>query len=257
MMPLSFKEYISAVGETDLTKKYRNYITNSSFPYTLELNTKKEINIYLEGIYNSIILKDIATRKKTIDIPMLGSVIKFMFDNIGNLCSSTNISNSMTSAGRKISVHTVESYLDSLLESFVLYRAERYDIKGKQYLSSGFKYYVCDIGLRYYLLGDKKVDMGHILENVVYLELLRRGYEVYVGKIGNSEVDFIATGENGDEYYQVALTVDDEKTLARELEPLDNVSDHNPKYLLTMDDVPTMSHNGIKQKYVLDWLLDK
>ena len=182
-MPLSFKEYISKVGEIDLLKKYRNYITNSSFPYTLELNTKKEINIYLEGIYNSIVLKDIVIRKKTIDTPMLGSVIKFMFDNVGNLTSSTNISNSMTSKGRKISVHTVESYLESLLECFVLYKAERYDIKGKQYLSSGYKYYICDIGLRYYLLGDKKVDMGHILENVVYLELLRRGYKVYVGKI--------------------------------------------------------------------------
>ena len=124
---------------------------------------------------------------------MLGSVIKFMFDNIGNLCSSTNISNSMTSSGRSISVHTVESYLESLMECFVLYKAERYDIKGKQYLSSGYKYYMCDIGLRYYLLGDKKVDMGHILENVVYLELLRRGYEVYIGKFGNSEIDFIAS----------------------------------------------------------------
>jgi len=244
-------------GEIDLSKKYRNYITNSSFPYTLELNTQKEINIYLEGIYNSIVLKDIATRKKTIDIPMLGSVIKFMFDNVGNLCSSTNISNSMTSAGRKISVHTVESYLESLLECFVLYKAERYDVKGKQYLSSGNKYYICDTGLRYYLLGDKKVDMGHILENVVYLELLRRGYEVYVGKVGNLEVDFIVKGKNGYEYYQVALTVNDEQTLSRELTPLDNISDHNPKFLLTMDDAPTMSHNGIKQIYVLDWLLDR
>lgn len=180
-----------------------------------------------------------------------------MFDNIGNLCSSTNISNSMTLVGRKISVHTVESYLESLLECFVLYKAERYDIKGKQYLSSGYKYYVCDIGLRYYLLGDKKVDMGYILENVVYLELLRRGYEIYVGKIGNSEVDFIATGKNGIEYYQVAFSVNDEKTLSRELTSLDNIPDHNPKYLLTMDDTTKISHNGIKQIYVLDWLLDK
>lgn len=255
MMPLSFKEYISYVGENDLQKKYRNYITNSSFPYTINLNDKKERNFYLESIYNSIILKDIAERKKTIDIPMLNSVVRFMFDNIGNICSTTKISKSMTAVGRSISVHTVESYLESLLDSFVLYKAERYDIKGKQYLTSGYKYYVCDIGLRYYLLGDKPIDAGHILENIVYLELLRRGYQVYVGKNGEAEVDFIAIGEDGEEYYQVCYSVREEATLKRELGALDTISDHNPKYLLTMDDEPMMSHNGIKQIYVLDWLL--
>ncbi len=258
MMPLSFKEYISAVGETDLAKKYKNYILNSSFPYTLELETKKEINIYLEGIFNSIILKDIATRKPTIDMPMLQSLIKFIFDNIGNISSSTKIANAMTSAGRKISVPTIESYSELLLGSFILYKAERFDIKGKQYLSSGYKYYISDIGLRYYLLGEKKVDRGHILENIVYLELKRRGYQVYVGKVGDLEVDFIAIGENGlEEYYQVSYTVENEGTLARELEPLNSVNNHNQKFLLTMDDGPVISHNGIKQIYVLDWLLNK
>ena len=258
MMPLSFKEYISAVGETDLSKKYKNYILNSSFPYTLELKTKKERNIYLEGIFNSVILKDIATRKPTIDLSMLQSLVKFIFDNIGNISSSTKIANAMTSAGKKISVPTIESYLELLLGSFILYKAERFDIKGKQYLSSGYKYYVADIGLRYYLLGEKKVDRGHILENIVYLELIRRGYEVYVGKIGNSEVDFIAIGENGEEeYYQVSYTVENEETLTQELEPLNSINDHNQKFLLTMDDNPIISHNGIKQKYVLDWLLEK
>ena len=241
----------------DLQKKYRDYITKSSFPYALNFENKKDRNFYLESIYNSIILKDIAERKKSIDITMLNSVTRYMFDNIGNLCSTTKIANSMISSGRKISVHTVDSYLQSLLDSFVLYKAERYDIKGKQYLASGYKYYVCDIGLRYYLLGDKPVDAGHILENVVYLELLRRGYQVYVGKNGDSEVDFIAIGENGEEYYQVCYSVREENTLKRELMPLDTISDHNPKYLLTMDDEPIMSHNGIKQIYVLDWLLNK
>ena len=171
----------------------------------------------------------------------------------------TKISNTLTSEGRSVSNHTVEEYLDSLIDSFVLYKAERYDIKGKQYLSSGFKYYVCDIGLRYFLLGDKKTDVGYILENIVYLELLRRGYEVYIGKVGESEVDFIAIDENGNEnYYQVAYTVLDQnnKILKRELAPLNSINDHNPKYLLTMDNVPNMSHNGIKQIYVLDWLLN-
>lgn len=256
MMPLSFSEYVSYMGENDLAKKYKNYITNSSFPYSINMKDKLERNFYLESIYNSIVLKDIAERKRTIDIPMLNNIVNYMFDNIGNLCSTTKIANYMTSAGKKISVHTVESYLQSLLNSFVLYRADRYDIKGKQHLSSGCKYYVCDIGLRYYLLGDKPVDAGHILENIVYLELLRRGYQVYVGKNGTLEVDFIAIGENGEEYYQVCYSVREKSTLERELVALDTISDHNPKYLLTMDDEPIMSHNGIKQIFVLDWLLN-
>lgn len=138
---------------------------------------------------------------------MLESVISYMFDNIGNLCSATKIANTMTSGGRKISTHTVDSYLSALTESYVLYRVKRYDVKGKQILVTGSKYYLSDIGLRYYLLGTKKADEGHILENIVYLELLRRGYEVYVGKANRAEVDFIAIWENGQEYYQVAWTV--------------------------------------------------
>ncbi|MDD3142346.1 MAG: DUF4143 domain-containing protein, partial [Lachnospiraceae bacterium] len=133
-------------------------------------------------------------------------------------------------------------------------KAGRYDVKGKQYLTTGNKYYLCDMGLRYYLLGTKRADMGHILENVVYLELLRRGYEVYIGKVDTAEIDFIAIGEEGEAYYQVALTVMDETTLQRELAPLERIRDHNPKYLLTMDSVPLTSHNGIKQCNVLEWL---
>ena len=148
-------------------------------------------------------------------------------------------------------------YLETLVNSFILYRVSGYDIKGKQYLSSGFKYYLSDVGLRYYLLGSKKADEGHILENIVYLELLRRGYEVYVGKSDEKEVDFIAINEQGEEYYQVVYTVRDEKTLERELASLESIKDHNPKYLLTMDFTPYTSHNGIKQINVLDWLLDK
>lgn len=258
MLPLSFKEYISYTGETDLSKKYNDYITKSSFPYALMLDKTKDIRSYLDGIYNTIIIKDIAERKKIADIGQLKIVIKFMFDNIGNLCSSTKIANTMTSAGRNISVPTVENYLNALVESFVLYKAERYDIKGKQLLTSGVKYYASDIGLRYYLLGSERADEGHILENIVYLELLRRGYEVYVGKSEEDKVvDFIAKNEYGTEYYQVSYTVRDEKTLERELSSLDKISDHNPKYLLTMDMTPYTSHNGIKQINVLDWLLEK
>lgn len=259
MLPLSFKEYVSALGGVqDLQIKYRNYIQNGSFPYILQLNRKRDIHAYLEGIYTSIILKDVVARYRISDAGILDKIVRFMFDNIGNICSATKIANTMTSAGRKVSAHTVDHYLTALVDSFILYRANRYDVKGKQYLMTGQKYYLCDMGLRYYLLGSRNMDMGHILENIVYLELLRRGYEVYVGKVGSAEIDFIAVGETGEEYYQVAQTVvsADGKVLERELASLEAVKDHNPKYLLTMDFAPPISHNGIKQLNVLDWLLN-
>lgn len=257
MLPLSFKEYISYVGESDIQKKYIDYITNSSFPYTLKLNNSKDIRMYLDGLYNTVIVNDISERKDIKDISMLKDVIKFMFDNVGNLCSSTSIANTMTSSGRKISVPTIEKYLEALVESFVLYKAQRFDIKGKNYLTTGSKYYLSDIGLRYYLLGSKDADKGHILENIVYLELIRRGYEVYVGKNEDSEVDFVAINDKGEEYYQVCYTINEKKTFEREIKSLDNINDHNPKILLTADFVPYTSFNGIKQINVFDWLLDK
>lgn len=273
MLPLSFKEFCAAhtAGDIEdlggsfaraggsLEHLYQDYIHNSSFPYTLELKGPKEIRQYLEGIYDSIVVKDIITRRRIPDADMLKSVTRFLFDNIGNMCSTKKISDTMTSAGRKIAVHTVENYLEALTESFIFYRVGRYDIKGKQYLKTGDKYYAADIGLRFSVLGNKKADDGHILENIVYLELLRRGYDVYIGKVGASEVDFIAIGDEGEEYYQVAYTVIDAdgRTLKRELSPLDSIRDHNPKYLLTMDYGPLVSHNGIKQMNVLDWLLKR
>lgn len=258
MLPLSFKEYTFAFPDNaNMAQLYMNYLSNSSFPGTLELVRKQDIRAYLEGVYHTILLKDIVTRKKISDPSMLESVVEFMFDNIGNLCSSTKIANAMTSAGRRISVPTVESYLSALTDSYILYKAGRYDIKGKQYLATGFKYYVADIGLRYYLLGSRQTDIGHILENVVYLELIRRGYEVYIGKIDNVEVDFIAINSEGEEYYQVSQSVLDEQTLKRELSSLEAIKDHNPKYLLTMDYTPLTSYNGIKQWNVLEWLLKK
>ena len=264
MLPLSFKEYIAALGDrTDLVVKYRNYLENSSFPYALELSGKKNLRAYLGSIFDSVILKDIVTRRKITDITSLQSVTRYAFDNIGNITSATKIANTMISDGRKISVHTVENYLEALTESFTLYKAERYDVKGKYQLVTGAKYYISDIGLRYYLLGNKKADMRHILENVVYLELLRRGYEIYVGKVGSAEVDFIAIGEGGGEYYKIAYTVEggpekDGKTILEcELAPLESIRNHNPKYLLTMDFTPNTSHNGIKQINALDWLLNE
>ncbi len=257
MLPLSFKEYLSAFPQQqDLSALYRQYIENSSFPYITKLDDNKEqIRDYLSGIYNTVILKDVVTRKKISDVSALESIIKFLFDNIGNITTPKKISDTMTSKGRKISNHTVENYISALVDSFILYKAGRYDIKGKQYLETLEKYYIADTGLRYFLLGSKYVDMGHILENIVYLELLRRGYKVFIGRIGTLEVDFVAEKNGETEYYQIAQTVMDKNTLDRELEPLYKIKDHNAKYLITMDNIPNVSHNGIKQIYALDWLI--
>ena len=257
MLPLSFAEYVSAIGNKDnLSRKYVDYVENSSFPYTLELRSQvKEIKSYLDGIYNTVVVKDIATRKKITDVSMLESVTRFMFDNIGNTLSIKKIADTMTSDGRKIDVKTVEKFISGLTESFILYKANRYNVKGKQYLKTQEKYYVVDIGLRYMLLGARSTDVGHILENVVYLELLRRGYEVYVGKVDDTEVDFVAIDNKSIQYFQVSATVRDEKTLARELRPLQNINDHYPKFILTLDEDPEANYDGIRKINALDWLL--
>jgi predicted AAA+ superfamily ATPase len=236
---------------------YADYTLNSSFPYALEILAPKDKRLYLQSIFDTIVLKDIIATRRFPDVAMLQSVLRFMFDNISNMCSTKSISDTMTSAGRKISVHTVESYIEALSDSFIFYKVGRYDLKGKQYLKTGDKYYAADIGLRYALLGPKRADDGRILENIIFLELMRRGYEIHIGKVGSAEVDFVANGPNGTEYYQAAHTVVDAQgaTLKRELAPLEAIRDHNPKYLLTMDHAPPRSHNGIKQLNALDWLL--
>ena len=260
MLPLSFKEYLSAFPENrDLTTQFRRFIQFGSFPYVLWLEEEQDIHAYLEGIYTTVILKDVLTRKKIADPDMLQRVVKFLADNIGSPISATSIANTLTSHQRKVSFHTVENYLAALMDSFIFHRVQRYDIKGKQHLSTGAKYYLCDVGLRYYMLGTKPGDFGHILENIIYLELVRRGNEVYVGKANDTEIDFIAIHKGEKSYYQVAYTVMDldgnNRILQRELRPLQLCKDNNQKFLLTMDNVPPVSHDGIKQLYVLDWLL--
>lgn len=256
MLPLSFKEYCSAFPNGNIDRLYQKYISTGSFPYTLKLEDVDDVDMYIKGIYDSIILKDVMARKNFQDMQMLQSIISFMLYNIGNLYSTNKIADTLNSNGRKISVHTVESYLTALTESFVLYKATRYDVRGKQYLKTGDKYYVADLGLRYFLLGRREQGRGNVLENVVYLELLRRGYDVYIGKVDDCEVDFVAINSKGIEYYQVSETVRDENTLNRELRSLDMIKDHYPKYLLTMDLDPETSYNGIRKVNVLDWLLD-
>lgn len=257
MLPLSFREYVQAVGGNgSLAEQYRDYVSSSSFPYALELrDVPGGLNDYLSGVYSTIVLKDVVSRKKIADPMMLESVIRFVFDNVGNLLSTKKIADTMTSDGRKIDVKTVERYLDALQESFVIYQAGRYQIKGKQYLKTLEKYYVVDIGLRRILLGSRAADVGHILENVVYLELLRRGYDVYVGKIEEYEVDFVAMDEKGIRYFQVAATVRDSETLKRELTPLQYINDNYPKLILTLDEDPEADYEGIRRINALQWML--
>ena len=209
MLPLSFKEYQEYYKEDNLEKLYLKYVNNSSFPYTLNIDNSEQIDIYLDSLYNTIIVKDILNRKKISDSSMLKSVTEFLFSTIGSNLSVKKIADTLTSNGRNISVHTVENYLEALTESYIFNKVSRYDIKGKQYLQTGDKYYATDVTMRYALLGRKNVDLGHILENVVYLELKRRGYKIYVGKNDETEVDFVAENREGTIYIQVAYSVRD------------------------------------------------
>ena len=258
MLPLSFQEYLSAFDDShDLPKKYQDYVMNSSFPYSLKLrNDPAQIRDYLGGIYSTIVLKDVIGRRKVADTALLERVIRFMFDNIGSLCSIKKIADTLVSSGRKVSTNTVESYLSALTDCYILYRTTRYDVRGKEYLKTGHKYYLADVGLRYYLLGSAISDPGRILENVVYLELLRRGWEIYIGKIDDNEIDFVVQQGGQREYYQVAISVREETTLERELRSLRAVKDNYPKFLLTMDDDPLADDSGIRRLNVLDWLLN-
>ena len=256
MLPLSFKEYVEGCGGSDnLEKAYTNYITQSSFPYTLALDRPKDITDYLNGVYNTVVMKDIISRKKIQDVMMLESVIRFVADNIGNMLSTKRIADIMTADGRKIDQKTVEKYLTSLCETFFVYEAKRYNVKGKQLLKTLGKYYLVDVGLRRMLLGGRSFDAGRLLENVVYLELLRRQKSVYIGKIDNLEVDFVAIDENDTVYYQVAATVRDEATLKRELSSLQQINDQYPKYILTLDEDPEADYDGIKRINALKWLM--
>ena len=265
MLPLSFKEYSGAYKKPSTADSmFADYLTYSSFPQIIQFleksSTHEELNMlsrhYLEGIYNTIVLKDVAESKKIKEIGRLEKVIQFISSVIGSEISIKRISDTMTSDGIKMLPLTVESYLDALRSCYILYRADRYDVKGKKILKTLNKYYLVDMGIRRLLLGNKPIDSGHVLENIVFLELLRRGCKVYCGKVAENEVDFVAEGINGIEYYQVAQTVRGEDVLTRELAPLNAIRDHNSKFLLTRDYEGGISHNGIKQLNVLDWLLE-
>lgn len=255
MLPLSFAEYYELVGG-DQRDAWNAYFRNGGFPYTAQIDDNDVRNDYLSGIYNTVLLKDIVARNKVQDVPLLESVIKFLFDNVGNIVSPKKIADSLSSFGRKTTSVTVENYIKTLMESFIFYKAGRYDVKGKQHLKSLEKYYLVDVGLRRLLLGDKNTDIGHLLENIVYLELIRRGYTVSIGKVGDLEIDFIAESGGDKIYYQVAASVLDPTTFSREITPLQKITDHYPKFIISLDEV-SMSENGIKQINIIDFLLKK
>ena len=258
MLPLSFKEYVSAFDDNNYQQLFLNYMKNGGMPGNISIlkSNPNDLDKYLDGIFSTIVYKDIMARNNINDKMLLESVLKFIFDSIGSPISTKKISDTLTSKGMSTSNHTVEKYITAFVESFLIYKAERFDVKGKNLLARDYKYYVVDQGLRSYLLGKKAdSDMGHILENIVYLELLRRGYRVYVGKVDDLEVDFVAESRDGLKYFQVALTVRDEKVLQRELRSLQKTGDHYPKYLLTLDMDLESDYDGITKINIVDWLL--
>ncbi len=260
MLPLSFKEYVSVFNDNNYQQLFLEYMKFGGMPGNIAIlkSNPNDLDKYLDGIFSTIVYKDIMARNNITDKMLLENVLKFIFDSIGSPISTKKISDTLTSKGISTSNHTVENYITAFLESFLIYKAERFDVKGKNLLARDYKYYSVDIGLRGYLLGKKaNSDMGHILENIVYLELLRRGYRVYIGKVDDLEVDFVAENGDGLKYYQVALTVRDERVLERELKSLQKTGDHYPKYLLTLDMDLETDYDGITKINVVDWLLKK
>ena len=267
MLPLSFKEFL------DITALYAEqglaeYLRDGGLPYIAVMNrTSEKVETYLEGIYNTVIVKDIEDRqarkeseppkRKITDITLLKTIAKYLASVAGNPVSIRSITNYLTSNGRKLSPNTVSDYVDALIESFIFYPAERFDIVGKQLLKSNRKLYIVDLGLRNYILPRQNYDLGFSLENIVYFELLRRGYRVMIGKVGNTEVDFVAERKSTYSYIQVTADMTAKETFERELKPLSNIRDNYEKIVLTADRFTPGNYNGIQVKYLPDWLLGK
>lgn len=260
MQPLSFKEYLDFLEsdkEMSLQEKFNQYLQYGGLPTVVELlDSPDTIGPFLEGIYNTVLMKDVIERNGVRDAALLESILKFIAANIGSIVSTKKISDYLTSSGRKTTSDTIDNYLKMLENAFIIYKANRYDLKGKMFLKTLEKYYIVDMGIRNRLTGLRNTDYGHVLENIVYLELLRRGYEVTIGKIGSLEVDFVATKTNEKIYYQVSATIMDEKTRDRELRPLESISDNYPKYILTMDQTVFDDYSGIRVKNIIDFLLE-
>lgn len=261
MLPLSFLEfyrYHSESEKVDAKELFNQYLEVGSFPYVSRYNLDKEAaREYIRDIYNTVLLKDIVKRLSISDVTALENVTKYMLHNIGNRVSPAKISNTLKSAGKSTDQKTVDRYLKGLTDSMLMYESRRYNIKGRQFLTTQSKYYSVDIALRNNFVRGKESDIGHIIENIVYLELLHRGYDVYVGQAeSDSEVDFVANREDETIYIQVAATTLDDDVLKRELAPLKKIKDNYPKYLITLDEVfANVAYDGMQKRNLIGWLL--
>ena len=263
MLPFSFSEYLECTKENNfpeqsLEESYFDYIRFGSMPFTVQLQKNQEsIYQYLNGVYNTVIVKDIARRHQIKDMEVLESVIKFMFENCGNICTSKKISDTLTSSGRKTTQPTVENYMHFLEECFLIYKVERYDVRGKERLKNLAKYYITDIGLRNIVLGFKNINMEVTLENLVFLELKRKHFEIFTGINNEAEIDFVVKKQNQILYIQVAESVKDSATLERELSAFKNINDSYPRILITMDKSLNEDYNGVRNINALDFFTGK
>ena len=267
MLPLSFAEYLECSGETG-EQALASYLRFGGFPYLTQMeNTADKVDTYLEGIYNTVVVKDIEDRqlrknpdpnkRKITDITLLKTIARYLASVVGSPVSVKSVSDYLVSSGRKVSPNTVDDYMEALQESFIFYPVERFDINGKQLLKVNRKWYIVDLGLRNHILPKKRYDLGFSLENIVFFELLRRGFKVNVGKNGDAEVDFVAQKQGVLHYYQVTADMTNEDTFDREIRPLQTIKDNYEKTILTMDHMTPGDYEGIKVVPLLDWLLEK
>ena len=268
MLPLSFAEFCEMKNGDDKEKLFAEYLKNGGLPYVAMLNDETDkIDMYLEGIYNTIIVKDVEERqnrketnpnkRRITDLSLLKNISKFLASSIGSPISVKSIADYITSSGRRISQNTVDDYVQALVEPYIFYVVERYDVLRKQLLKKNQKMYIVDLGIRRHLLARRKYDLGFSLENIVFLELIRRGYTVNIGKVGESEIDFVARKNDNVYYYQVTASMTEESTFEREMAPLKSIRDNYPKAVITLDRFTLGNYEGIEVVNVIDWLLQK
>jgi hypothetical protein len=267
MLPLSFKEFLAITG-MEPEKGFSDYLQNGGLPYVAAMErTPEKVDVYLEGIYNTVIVRDIEDRqarkendpskRKITDITLLKTIARYLSSVIGSPVSVRSITDYLISSGRKISPNTVNDYVEALTESFIFYPVERFDIIGKQLLKANRKFYMVDLGIRNHILPRRNYDLGFSIENVVYFELLRRGYKVTMGKYSNTEVDFVTEKQGLYMYFQVTADMTAEETFERELRPLRNIRDNYEKIVLTLDRMTMGNYDGIQVIHLLDWLTEK
>lgn len=257
MLPFSFAEYRSARPEDEgVDDSFNRYLTFGGMPFAAAFNDAQSIADYLGGVFSTIVLEDVARRHPRIDMRAFRDLAAFVADNVGNISSRKRMAAGLSAAGTKTTAGTVGAYLDALMENYLLFKAERYDLKGREYLETLEKYYLGDLGFRFWLLGKTQGDLGHRLENAVYLELLRRYRRVAIGKVGSAEVDFVAMGDDGPHYVQVAQSILDEGTREREFAPLRKIEDNYPKTVLTLDRIGVGDYDGMRHANVIDWMLE-